>query len=273
MADFTFDGIDKGTFNSLLKQYPTCVPDKLGSFDEQRFNNLPGILAKRNGEGKVYLTKEEVATLVDWKLSHGTFRPSLKGLVLQNSPEFVLEVTTDGLSTSSDDNLEARLKTLCKLKGIGPATASLLLAVNDPDTVPFFSDELFRWASWKDETAGRWDRKIKYTPKEYRELVARVADFRSRVESVSAAEIEKVAYVLGKREQDLAITETASQARASTGNEGSKSSTKRKASPEEAVPAAKEKPKSRKVANARELQVSDQKGSNASRRSTRSMKK
>ncbi|OQO02442.1 hypothetical protein B0A48_11969 [Cryoendolithus antarcticus] len=254
MTDFTFDGVDTSTFNSLLEQYPTCVPDKLKSLDEHRFKGLPAVLAERKVAGKVYLAKEEVATLVDWKLSHGTFRPALKGLVLQNSPEFVLEVTTDGLSTSSDDDFEARLKTLCKLKGIGPATASLLLAVNDPERVPFFSDELFRWAFWKDETASRWDRKIKYTPKEYRELVARVAEFRSRVEGVSAAEIEKVAYVLGKREQDLAIVGEVSQPKAAKDDVETKPSTKRKANPEEAVSAGSEKPKSRKVANAPETQ-------------------
>ncbi|KAK6440942.1 hypothetical protein LTR95_002836 [Oleoguttula sp. CCFEE 5521] len=273
MTDFTFDGVDKSTFNSLLEQYPTCVPDKLKSLDEHRFNGLPTVLAERKAEGKVYLSKEEVATLVDWKLSHGTFRPSLKGLVLQNSPEFVLEVTTDGLSASSDDHLEARLKTLCKLKGIGPATASLLLAVNDPEGVPFFSDELFQWAFWKDETAGRWDRKLKYTPKEYRELVARVAELRFRVAGVSAAEIEKVAYVLGKREQDLAIVAEARQSKALDVDVESKPSAKRKVDEVEAVFAAEEKPKSRKVAKAPETQVSSGKENSVSRRSTRSTRK
>ncbi|KAK6421277.1 hypothetical protein LTR95_016823 [Oleoguttula sp. CCFEE 5521] len=253
MTDFTFAGIDKSTLNGLLEQYPSYVPEKLKSLDEQRFSALPGVLAERMAEGKVYLTKKEVATLVDWKF-----------------PEFVLEVTSDGLSSSSDDNLEAQLKTLCKLKGIGPATASLLLAINDPETVPFFSDELFRWVTWKDNTGSRWDRKIKYTPKEYRELVAGVAEFKVRIEGVSAAELEKVAYVLGKREQDLAIVGDASQSQAPTVDVESKPSIKRKASEEGAVPVAK--PKTRKVAKAPETQVSDGKESIVSRRSTRSTK-
>ena len=83
----------------------------------------------------------------------------------------MLETTTAGLS---DSVLGSALTTLTKLKGIGPATASLLLSTSDPENVPFFSDELFRWAFWEDKPGCRWDRKISYSAKEYRELVAKV---------------------------------------------------------------------------------------------------
>lgn len=132
--------------------------------------------------------------------SHGTFRPSLKKLVQSNSEEFIRETTASAFS--SQDTVDARLNTLIKLKGIGPATASLLLSTLDPEGIPFFSDELFLWAFWEDKTGSRWDRKIKYTAKEYRELVAKVGELRNRLD-VSALDAEKVAYVLGKREGDL----------------------------------------------------------------------
>jgi len=86
-----------------------------------------------------------------------------------------------------------------KLKGIGPATAALLLSTSNPKELPFFSDELFRWAFWADGSGSRWDRKIKYSLKEYRDLVARVDKLRARI-GRGALEAEKVAYVLGKRE-------------------------------------------------------------------------
>jgi hypothetical protein len=89
-----------------------------------------------------------------------------------------------------------------KLKGIGPATAALLLSTYEPEELPFFSDELFRWAFWKDAPGSRWDRKIKYSLKEYRDLVARVDELRDRL-GKGALEAEKVAYVLGKRETPL----------------------------------------------------------------------
>lgn len=110
------------------------------------------------------------------------------------------ETTTAGFAADSWDD---GLTILSKLKGIGPATAALLLSTSDPKTLPFFSDELFRWAFWENKTVGRWDRKIKYSPKEYRELKRRVDELRNRT-GKDAIEAEKVAYVLGKREVDLA---------------------------------------------------------------------
>ena len=92
---------------------------------------------------------------------------------------------------------------LSKLKGIGPATASLLLSCYDPIKVPFFSDELFRYMYWEKAKSKGWDRKINYTIKEYRDFFERVNELRGRLEKdsgkeVSALDIEKAAYVLGK---------------------------------------------------------------------------
>lgn len=131
--------------------------------------------------------------------SHGTFRPSLKGLVQQNSEEFVETTTSEAFSAES---WPESLNILVKLKGIGPATAALLLSTNNPQELPFFSDELFRWAFWDDKSGNRWDRKIKYSLKEYRDLVARVDELRGRI-GTAALEAEKVAYVLGKREESM----------------------------------------------------------------------
>jgi hypothetical protein len=131
--------------------------------------------------------------------SHGKFRPSLKSLVQQNSGEFVEQTTSEAFSAES---WPESLNILVKLKGIGPATAALLLSTYEPEELPFFSDELFRWAFWKDAPGSRWDRKIKYSLKEYRDLVARVDELRDRL-GKGALEAEKVAYVLGKRETSL----------------------------------------------------------------------
>ncbi len=92
---------------------------------------------------------------------------------------------------------------LSKLKGIGPATASLLLSCYDPVKIPFFSDELYRYLHWEEGKSKGWDRKINYTIKEYKSLFERVTELRERLEkesgkTVSAIDIEKAAYVLGK---------------------------------------------------------------------------
>jgi hypothetical protein len=200
--------------------------------------------------------------------SHGTFRPSLKALVQQNSEEFILEVTTAGLA---DTNIEGGLTTLCKLRGIGPATGSLLLSTSSPDDVPFFSDELFRWVFWEAKPACGWDRKIKYSAKEYRELLAKVAELRERVgKKVSAMDLEKVAYVLGKREVYLSSTnETFASPRAEEKLDSKRSITEL-SPPTTTRPAASKKRKvlSKPVTSERKSSEPPQRTSTRSTRST-----
>lgn len=131
------------------------------------------------------------------------------------------ETTTEGFSA---DTWNDGLTILSKLRGIGPATAALLLSTSDPKSLPFFSDELFRWAFWEDKTGARWDRKIKYSVKEYRELKAKVDELRDRI-GREAIQVEKVAYVLGKRETDLGAMkgpDTLRQSSSTSGEEASK---------------------------------------------------
>lgn len=106
--------------------------------------------------------------------------------------------------TGSTDSVKPSLNALTKLRGIGPATASLLLSVFDPSVAPFFSDELFRWSFFESGKGKGWDREIKYNMKEYLQLFDRVQDLQGRLQKhgrheTSAVEIEKVAYVLGKQ--------------------------------------------------------------------------
>lgn len=62
----TLDAIDPEAFNSLLEQYPNIVPDKLHALDEQRYDTIPQAIRDRDGPS--CLTKEELVTLVEWKL-------------------------------------------------------------------------------------------------------------------------------------------------------------------------------------------------------------
>lgn len=102
---------------------------------------------------------------------------------------------------------------LSKLKGIGPATASLLLSCYDPVKVPFFADELYRYLHWEEAKNKGWDRKIKYTIKEYKDLFEKLQNLQERLENESgetppAIDIEKMAYVLGKRAQNKDFLDT-----------------------------------------------------------------
>lgn len=126
-------------------------------------------------------------------------------LVKSNSADVVKSTTQAGFASLKDDKDAMKsLKILTALRGIGPATASLLLSVYQPDEVPFFSDELFRWTHW--DAPGKkeynWDRSIKYNVTEYKELLASVEALRKKL-GVRAVDAEKVAYVLGKERVEL----------------------------------------------------------------------
>ncbi len=103
-----------------------------------------------------------------------------------------------------DNNLAGKaVSSLAKLKGVGPATASLFLSCYDPIKVPFFSDELFRYLHWSDTKAKGWDRKINYSFKEYQTLFDKTQVLRKRLETesgemVKAIDLEEMAYALGK---------------------------------------------------------------------------
>ena len=122
---------------------------------------------------------------------------------------------------SEDPNPSKAISTLSKLKGIGPATASLLLSCYDPDTIPFFSDELFRWLHWQTDVSenskkrkskdiednGNSNRKIGYTAKEYASIFDKTTNLRKRLseesgETVTAVDIEKAAYTISQSAQD-----------------------------------------------------------------------
>ncbi|PSK34516.1 hypothetical protein B9Z65_8842 [Elsinoe australis] len=210
-SKYSWDSISREDFNGLLAKYTQVIPEKLKALDQKRLHDIPRALAaRRNGKGKEApgLEKDELLALVEWKLSHGTFRPRLLSLASSNSniPEvtshaFSLIPTAPILSTPIlAPAILAALKHLTTLSGIGPATASLILSTLYPDDFPFFSDEMFRWMMWdepaKDGKKG-WERKIGYTAKEYEALFGKVGEVRERL-GCGARQAECVAYVLGK---------------------------------------------------------------------------
>lgn len=58
-----FDRIDPSTFDTILEEYRNIVPEKLFELDNQRYNIIPEALTQQTA-----LSKDQIATLVDWKL-------------------------------------------------------------------------------------------------------------------------------------------------------------------------------------------------------------
>lgn len=108
---------------------------------------------------------------MDCKLTFGQNRPALRSMIAKLDAESVKSSSTAALSalvspgSSSRDRVEKAMAALLPLKGVGPATASLVLSLVSEE-VPFFSDEAA--AEVLKPAGGR--KGLKYTIKEYWEF-------------------------------------------------------------------------------------------------------
>ncbi len=122
--------------------------------------------------------------------------------VLSNESALAKQTIQDATKHYRDKSDPAgALDILTQLKGIGPATASLLLAVHDPDKVVFFADEAFYWLCCNGSKAP-----IKYNPKEYKALNERATALADRLH-VRAVDIERVAFVLMREQPQQPLEE------------------------------------------------------------------
>ena len=133
-------------------------------------------------------------------------RPILH-LIAANDEDAVVDATTAAFATA---DVKAAFEQLCSaLRGVGPATASYVLAAHRPAQVPVFSDEGFRWVVYYGYLTGLgsavgdigtrpWGRKIKYGQAEYWDYYERTSAVVSRLELESCEDVERAGFVLGQ---------------------------------------------------------------------------
>ncbi|XP_016314332.1 uncharacterized protein LOC107667226 [Sinocyclocheilus anshuiensis] len=109
---------------------------KLLQLDRWFQEELPAAISARSERS---LTHAELVNIMAWKLTKGKFRPRLQQLIGSNSEEAVQSSTSKAFGLLPD--VQAAITELCKLKGVGPATASAVLAAGAPGEVAFMADE------------------------------------------------------------------------------------------------------------------------------------
>ncbi|KAL6876628.1 hypothetical protein J3F83DRAFT_712203 [Trichoderma novae-zelandiae] len=195
--------ITQEQFAALLSRYPAVVEaisQSKGAKDGQKtlseldqYRYVDAVEAFGLKEQRREMDLDDVKMLVEWKLRHGKFRPTLMSLVSSNPPTASHTIQSAMKSYADSKDAGGAIRILSGLRGIGPATASLLLSVHDAQKVIFFSDEAYWWLCCEGNKEA-----IKYTPKEYSALRAEADALMERL-GVSAMDIEKVAYVLMKQ--------------------------------------------------------------------------
>lgn len=109
---------------------------RLPEHDRWYREELPRAIASRS---PAHVTLPELVRLTEWKMARGVWRARNLVLVRGNEPGAVIETSTDALSKIPHPTRPISI--LATLAGVGPATASAVVAASAPGSYPFF-DEL-----------------------------------------------------------------------------------------------------------------------------------
>lgn len=131
---------DTAPWSSALEAYPRVIAAQgvppLAALDAWYRDELPGIFAPRR---LVHLTLPELIQITEWKMHRGVWRAPNLVRVRRNDPELVIEATVRAFSRCPHPTQP--IGEIAKLDGVGPATASAVVAALLPSVYPFF-DEL-----------------------------------------------------------------------------------------------------------------------------------
>ncbi|XP_010486915.1 PREDICTED: uncharacterized protein LOC104764988 isoform X1 [Camelina sativa] len=147
VVELDFRCSDVGVWKEALSSYESRIESlnkpELVSLDQFYRNELPCLLHDR--DPNPYLTTSELSQLMKWKLSRGKWRPRLLDFVSSLDDSVVKSASEKAFKSLPD--ISKAVKELTVLKGVGPATASAVLAAYAPDIAPFMSDEFYFWVN------------------------------------------------------------------------------------------------------------------------------
>jgi hypothetical protein len=107
----------------------------LEELDRWYREELPGLIASRTPP---YVTGEELAQVTRWKMKRGVWRQRNLLLVEANPEAEVEQTSREAFAAVPDPRKPVSL--LVRLRGVGPATASGVLAAYSPEMYPFFDE-------------------------------------------------------------------------------------------------------------------------------------
>ena len=139
MADL-WDSPDAKAWRRALDAYDDVVGAqgvaRLPELDAWYQRALPGAVRARS---PMHVTLDELARLTEWKMARGEWRARNLVLVRGNAPDAVVQASTEAIAAIPHPTKP--IARIAELDGVGPATASAVVAVVSPEGYPFF-DEL-----------------------------------------------------------------------------------------------------------------------------------
>jgi len=166
MTSNLWDSNDLQEWKSMAEKVQPCLQLKANS--GKRTSNLPTLDSetqeiKEKLKTESFLTTEELAKIMEWKMARNKFRPGLIAKARRNSDKITKNVSTvafdmiGGEEKPDLDTVKQSIKKMSELFGIGPATSSLILSLKSK-WLPFGADEALNATGVK---------KPKYNLKEY----------------------------------------------------------------------------------------------------------
>lgn len=215
--------ISQSNFHEALDAYTTLIPPQIASLDSSRYESIPASISGLKAENiEPYLTNSQVQLLLDWKdaiqnlsqttrvKSYSTIRNDQDEVRRRAFCENVEKATREACRclarTNVDyDEIQNAIEVLRRLRGCNIVEASLILSVHNPAEIPYFSKELrfFWWESVDDRLHEDWKM---WSVEEYLQVVKFVKMVKERF-GVRASDVEKVAFVLRKRQEGREMVE------------------------------------------------------------------
>jgi hypothetical protein len=130
---------DTDAWSDALRGYDAAIaalPNaKLAGHDAWYRGTLPSLVAAREPR---HVTHDEMVRITEWKMARGVWRaPNL--VLVRNNPPGAVEAATSEAAARLDVPAKA-VAAVSALGGVGPATASAVLAVMAPKRFPFFDE-------------------------------------------------------------------------------------------------------------------------------------
>jgi hypothetical protein len=129
-------------WDAIDRQYDRMIKmkggDKLSQLDEAR-----SALGKRlRSEKNPYLCLDDLFQIVEWKFGKGKPRHALWKHLKSIQENDLKTLSMESFERAQKGDVRGAVEELSKLSGVGPATASAILSIYNPDYFTFMDDEV-----------------------------------------------------------------------------------------------------------------------------------